>query len=79
MTQPAVTQHIQYLEDKYGRKLVTYENRTFSLTPAGEELRDRWHVLRPMPNISSAEWMTGEAIGMMSTGDPLHWRIFDAK
>jgi|SRR5690554_317283 DNA-binding transcriptional LysR family regulator len=40
MTQPAVTQHIQYLEDKYGRKLVTYENRTFSLTPAGEELRD---------------------------------------
>ncbi|MGI6038354.1 MAG: LysR family transcriptional regulator, partial [Limnochordia bacterium] len=40
LTQPAVTQHIQYLEEKYGCKLFRYENKRLSLTPQGEELRN---------------------------------------
>lgn len=40
ITQPAVTQHIRYLEQYYGCKLFTYRSRTLSLTPKGEQLRD---------------------------------------
>lgn len=39
MTQPAVTQHIQYLEQHYGVKLFTYEARRLSLTPEGNFLK----------------------------------------
>lgn len=38
ITQPAVSQHIHYLEDEYSAKLFEYKNRKLSLTPAGEEL-----------------------------------------
>lgn len=38
MTQPAVTQQIQYLEDYYKNKLFLYRNRKLELTQAGEEL-----------------------------------------
>lgn len=33
MTQPAVTQHIHYLEEEYGCKLFLYDKRTLSMTP----------------------------------------------
>lgn len=39
ITQPAVTQHIQYLEDKYNCKLYHYENKKLTLTVQGEQLR----------------------------------------
>jgi len=35
ITQPAVTQHIKFLESEYGVKLVEYSNRTLTLTDAG--------------------------------------------
>ncbi len=38
MTQPAVTQHIKFLEDFYGCKLFYYSNRKLSITPKGFEL-----------------------------------------
>lgn len=38
MTQPAVSQHIKYLEQYYGTKLVLYQNRSLSLTDEGEYL-----------------------------------------
>lgn len=38
LTQPAVSQHIAYLERSYGVKLLDYRNRKLSLTPAGEAL-----------------------------------------
>lgn len=38
ITQPAVTQHIHYLEDYYGCELFTYSNRKLSLTPKGMAL-----------------------------------------
>lgn len=39
ITQPAVTQHIQYLEEQYGSKLITYSGKNMVLTPQGELLR----------------------------------------
>lgn len=38
MTQPAVTQHIQYLEQVYGCKLFAYNGRKLSKTDAGQRL-----------------------------------------
>lgn len=38
MTQPAVTQHIHFLEQEYHCKLFQYENRTLSKTPAAVAL-----------------------------------------
>ncbi len=38
ITQPAVSQHIKYLEQYYGAKLISYHNRQFSLTKEGEYL-----------------------------------------
>lgn len=38
ITQPAVTQHIQYLEDYYGCKLFSYDKRKLSMTPQAEIL-----------------------------------------
>ncbi len=40
MTQPAVTQHIRYLEGLFGAKLCLFQNRSFSLTPKGQLLLD---------------------------------------
>lgn len=39
ITQPAVTQHIQYLEEKYHCKLFHYENKKLHLTFQGDQLR----------------------------------------
>ena len=38
MTQPAVTQHIQFLEREYGCKLFDYSNRKLVKTKAGEKM-----------------------------------------
>ncbi len=38
LTQPAVTQHMQFLEKQYQCKLFTYANKRLSLTKAGELL-----------------------------------------
>ena len=32
MTQPAVTQHIHFLEEQYGCKLFSYDRRTLTMT-----------------------------------------------
>lgn len=40
LTQPAVTQHIKYLEEKYNCSLFRYENKKLSLTHEGEQLRE---------------------------------------
>lgn len=39
ITQPAVSQHIRWLEEQYGTTLFHYANKRLSLTPAGELLR----------------------------------------
>ncbi|MBQ4464650.1 MAG: LysR family transcriptional regulator [Oscillospiraceae bacterium] len=39
MTQPSVTQHIKYLQNRYGCQLFRYEGKSLILTPEGEYLR----------------------------------------
>ncbi len=46
LTQPAVSQHIQYLEKKYESPLLIRENKKLSLTPAGEILRSALETMR---------------------------------
>ena len=41
ITQPAVTQHIHYLEHYYGCRLFEYKNKTLTLTPQGKILKRR--------------------------------------
>lgn len=45
ITQPAVTQHIHFLEEHYGCKLFTYEKKVLRLTPKGEILKKQVHAL----------------------------------
>ncbi|MBB3171822.1 LysR family transcriptional regulator [Parvibacter caecicola] len=40
LTQPAVSQHIAFLEKEYGAKLFVYQRKKLELTPAGRVLRD---------------------------------------
>lgn len=41
ITQPAVSQHIRYLEERYEVRLFRYENRKLTLTDEGQIFRDR--------------------------------------
>ncbi|MCI6639520.1 MAG: LysR family transcriptional regulator [Pygmaiobacter massiliensis] len=40
LTQPAVSQHIRWLEEQYQVQLFTYANKRLALTPEGEQLRN---------------------------------------
>lgn len=40
ITQPAVSGHIKFLEEYYGKKLFNYSGKRMNLTPAGKILRD---------------------------------------
>lgn len=63
LTQPAVSQHIKYLEKLYGAELFVRDRKKLSLTPAGEILR---HSLETMQNDENTiikrmqESMTGQ-------------------
>ncbi len=46
LTQPAVSQHIKYLEEKYEAPLFIRERKKLTLTPAGEILRTALETLR---------------------------------
>lgn len=46
ITQPAVSQHIHYLEDEYDTTLFEYHNKQLSLTPAGEILKQRLTAMK---------------------------------
>lgn len=46
LTQPAISHHMKLLEDHYGRKLLTYQNRTMHLTEAGEMVLDHAESLK---------------------------------
>ncbi|MEG1367004.1 MAG: LysR family transcriptional regulator, partial [Oscillospiraceae bacterium] len=50
MTQPAVTQHIKYLEQMYGCKLLHYDARALTLTHAGQILRQFASTMRADSN-----------------------------
>ncbi len=46
ITQPAVTQHIQYLQQELGVELIRYENRQLSLTAKGKQLQKDLYLLQ---------------------------------
>ena len=46
ISQPAVTQHIQFLEREYGCKLFTYQNRSLQKTSSGELLEQYARSMR---------------------------------
>ncbi len=46
LTQPAVSQHIKYLEQKYDAHLFVRERKKLLLTPAGEILRSALETMR---------------------------------
>ncbi len=46
ITQPAVTQHIQFLEREYGCALFTYRGRTLAKTPAADLLEQSARAMR---------------------------------
>jgi DNA-binding transcriptional LysR family regulator len=46
ITQPAVTQHIHFLEDYYGTKLIQIKDRKVCLTPKAEQLKIMLMTLR---------------------------------
>ena len=45
MTQPAISNHIHYLENYYGTKLFTYNNKKLSLTAQGKHLQKALQTL----------------------------------
>lgn len=65
LTQPAVTQHIHYLEADLGQKLFCLEGRTLTLTGAGEIL------LRYAELVESEASRTRERIASVSSSRPL--------
>lgn len=46
ITQPAVTQHIQYLQQELGVELIRYESRQLSLTAKGKQLQKDLYLLQ---------------------------------
>lgn len=40
MTQPGVSQHLRKLEEQVGQSLIAQEGKSFTLTGAGEAVRD---------------------------------------
>ena len=46
ITQPAVSQHIRFLEERYNTKLFTYQDRKLALTKAGKILYETMSVIR---------------------------------
>ena len=77
ITQPAVSQHIRYLEQYYGVKLVLYQNHQFSLTPEGsyllkeiselhirsQEIQENIQKLSSLPDIPVIRIGTNPTIG----------------
>lgn len=77
MTQPAVTQHIHFLEEQYGCKLFHYDRRTLTMTREAELLQ------RYAENVLYQEKKTENGIDTEQGCEPFHrcdkndWRICD--
>jgi len=70
ITQPAVSQHIRYLEETYGTKLFCSEGRRLTLTPEGEVLRRTAAAMR------NDELLMRERLRTGANGElPLHFGV----
>lgn len=70
LTQPAVTHHIQFLEQHYGCRLFSYSGKTLRLTEAGERLRE---LARSM------SYNSRKIEAMMTTPAPVTLRVGASK
>ena len=66
ITQPAVTHHIHYLEERYGCRLFSYQGKSLSLTPEGQRL---------LGLARSLAYNSQKAEEAMSTPSPLTLRV----
>ena len=64
MTQPGVTQHIQYLEKYYGVKLFTYNGRRLSKTANAEILKKHIDSIRAVENEIASEFTHNNSISL---------------
>lgn len=64
MTQPGVTQHIQYLEKYYGVKLFTYNGRHLSKTANAEILKKHIDSIRAVENEIASEFTHNNSISL---------------
>nr|WP_269325074.1 LysR family transcriptional regulator [Lactobacillus delbrueckii] len=55
VTQPAVSQHIRYLEKEYQVKLFSYQGKKLTLTAAGEKLRQAMRQMQSDERLLKAE------------------------
>lgn len=70
ITQPAVSQHIRYLEETFGAKLFCSEGRRLTLTPEGEVLRRTAAAMR------NDELLLRERLRAGANGElPLHFGV----
>lgn len=77
ITQPAVSQHMKFLEDEYGTKLFAYNGKSMYLTEAGMFLQsaattmvhDEIYLYEKM------EELKGKTKKLAFGGNPYHWRI----
>lgn len=83
MTQPAVTQHIHFLEEQYGCKLFMYDRRTLTMTKEAELLRRYAENVLYQEKKLKAELAQGDglalSIGATKTiGDYVIWEHISA-
>lgn len=69
ITQPAVSQHIAFLEKEYGATLFTYRRKRLELTKAGLMLRDA------LSTIAHDETMLRERVSALATGAAVELRV----
>ncbi len=60
ISQPAVSQHIRYLEERYGLPLFVYQGRKLRLTDAGERLRAAAAAMRYDESVLRGQLDAGE-------------------
>ncbi|MCH4071828.1 LysR family transcriptional regulator [Pseudoramibacter sp.] len=65
LTQPAVSQHIHFLEKQYGTALFLYQNKQLALTPEGEILRARLTTMADDEKTLQAE-LRAQTFGLQS-------------
>lgn len=75
ITQPAVTQHIQFLEKEYGCRLFLYENRKLIKTPAAQMLEDYLRSAQQRENFLREKFKNNGLRELAHRRYEDHWRL----
>lgn len=77
LTQPAVSQHIRYLENLYGVRLFKYEKKQLSLTEEGKLLQSIGYTLKSDEELLKKNPQNRQRANRTSYwGDHDGWRIW---